>query len=590
MKAPFPESSLSAHQDGPENPALPGAEHGQSPSFTVPPSWQGQRLDKFLAAQLQETHSRQKIKELIEAGAVSVSGRTVTSAKTPLRAGATASIALPPLATSLAPEEGDLTILYRDEYLVLIDKPAGLTVHPCPSCPEGTLAHRLVAHFPEIASQEGFRPGIVHRLDKDTSGLLLAALTTASQKTLADLFARHEVEKTYLALVSGVPARPEGSIDMPIGRHPTYKTKMAAYPKGRPARSHWQVLEKDPDGRFSLVAVGIETGRTHQIRVHMAHLGHPLLGDALYRVQGKSLLPDPASRQMLHAWKLALPYPDAFRAEAGSVQETGSVQENASGTGPVVVLEKSILQAQCPPPKDFEATLHALGLRSLRVILTGMPGCGKSSLLAAFKEEGYPVFCADACVGQLYAPDGDGTALLARRFGERFLLAEQGAAAKEATGRAAPGGTDKVALGKAMAADSALRREVEALIHPLVFHALEQFWLDSGAHPLAVAEIPLYFESGRKDREAVVIGVHAPLALRKNRLHKNRGWSQEMVATMEGWQMPEEAKMAACTLVVDNAGSEEALAAGAKTLCAQLLDIREQRALDFAGRFIRQYR
>ena len=538
-------------------------------SFTVQPQWRGCRLDKFLAEQLKESLSRQKIKGLVENGGVSVSGRTVTVARTLLTAGSTVTMALPDVATSLVPEEGDLTVLFRNENLVVLDKPAGLTVHPCPSCPSGTLAHRLVAHFPQIAAQEGFRPGIVHRLDKDTSGLMLAALTAPSQRALAELFARHEVEKTYLALVSGIPFPPEGSIDMPIGRHPTHKTRMAAYPKGRPALTHWSVLEKDAEGRFSLVAVRIETGRTHQIRVHMASLGHPLLGDSLYRVQGKSLAPDPAPRQMLHAWKLSLPV-------AVSVVEPDTVP--AVVPGAEVCVRNGMLCAQCPPPPDFASTLMALGSGSLRVVVTGMPGCGKSSLLAFLAARGCPTFSADACVGQLYGLDGDGSVLLARRFGERFMLAEAGGKC-----------VDKAALGQAMLADSALRREVEALVHPLVFHALEQFWQDNVQHPLAVAEVPLYFESGRVDKEAVVVGVHAPFALRQERLQTRRGWPEEMVTAMEGWQMPEASKMAACAVVVDNVGDTTALEGCATALHAQLLDIRTQRAMNVAETFMRHF-
>ena len=582
-------------------------------SFTVLPQYRGTRLDKFLAEQLKEDLSRQKIKGLIENGGVSVSGRTVTVAKTPLAAGATVTITLPVVASSLVPEEGDLAILFRNENLVLLDKPAGLTVHPCPSCPEGTLAHRLVAHFPEIAAQEGFRPGIVHRLDKDTSGLMLAALTTASQRALAELFARHEVEKTYLALISGVPASQEGRIDMPVGRHPTYKTKMAAYPKGKPALSYWKVLEKDPDERFSLVAVRIETGRTHQIRVHMAHLGHPLLGDSLYRVQGKSLTPDPASRQMLHAWKLALPAHTAgcdtmcangHDAKCDTGRDTGRdamcATERATDSGmnsagkntgdsavtppsgsslrASVSVQNGQLCATCPPPPDFADTLLALGLRPLRAIVTGMPGCGKSSLLACFADNGCPTFSADACVGQLYAPDGDGATLLSRRFGERFMLA----GVKEKA-------VDKAALGRAMMTDDALRREVESLIHPLVFHALEQFWHDNAQHPLAVAEVPLYFESGRVDKEIVVVGVHTPFAVRKERLQANRDWHEDTIAAMESWQMPEEAKMTACTVVVENVATAATLACSATALHAELLDIRRQRACGFAQAFARHY-
>ncbi len=527
-------------------------------SFTVGPEHAGQRLDRFLGdvmAELRERDghgdavSREKVKRAIRDGAATVQGRACTVPNTRVEPGQTVTLALAVHAAKVTPEDGDLTVLYRDAAIAVLDKPAGLTVHPCPSCPDGTLVHRLVRHFPELAAQEGFRPGIVHRIDKDTSGLLLVALTEAVRLELSRVFAEREVHKEYLALVHGVP-KAQGELDAPIGRHPLHKVKMAVVPEnrgGKPARSAWRVLLADPDGRFALVAVRIFTGRTHQIRVHMAHLGHPLWQDAVYGPAdtapfAEGEVPEFPPRQMLHAWRLSFRHPE-------------------SGTD---------MHFTCPPPPDFAALALRLSRRMQRVVLTGSPGCGKSALIRQLGEAGLPVWSADTTVARLYEPGGGGHHLLRGRYGDRFVPDPAGP-------------VDKRALFAAMRSDDALRREVEDMIHPLARHDMNDFFAQAEAAgaPVAVAEVPLFLEAGWKAGtqpnslpNILLVGVHCPFAERARRLETHRGWPQDMIAAMEAWQWPEADKMRACHLVVDNSGTPEDLARRARGMLAELARLR----------------
>jgi 23S rRNA pseudouridine1911/1915/1917 synthase len=581
------------------------------------------------------TLSREAIKKLIRAGKVRVNGTVILSPKAPVPAGAEIELAVPDTSSPLAPEAGPLTILYRDAVLAVIDKEAGLTTHPAPGRPDGTLAHRLPAHFPELAAFGGPRPGIVHRLDKDTSGLMLIALNEACRQALAQRFAERKIFKEYLAIVHGVPKPSTGRINAPVGRDPAYKTRMAVTASGRPAESAYRVLYADPAGRFALTAVRIFTGRTHQVRVHMRSIGHPLIGDALYADPRRAVavkrtahpasdrkLPDPfmPGRQMLHAHTLAFahPFPDvldhaalrersiavagascrisrrstslsAAGAEADAdasrrisrrptaLSVTGDEADTraAAGDGRSDGAGEPELRFICPPPEDFVDCALSLARRALRVVLTGSPGCGKSSLLGLFAE-GMPVFSADRTVAGLYAAGGDAAHLLRARYGDCFVP------------RSAAG-VDKKALGDAMRADAGLRREVEALVHPMVNHALEEFRAECDAQglPFAVAEIPLYFETGGKhDKEDVVtVGVHCPFPIRRERLMRLRGWSDAVIAGMESWQWPEDKKTAACDVVVDNSGRLEDLAKEAQRLAFFLKEARAARDAALARMF-----
>jgi len=285
---------------------------------TVAEPEQGQRLDRFLVRHFPE-HSRARLQALIAAGAVRLDGQGAR-ASARLRAGQAVELRLPaPVAAEPGPEDIPLMVVYEDTQLLVIDKPAGLVVHPGAGVPSGTLVNALLHHVRDLSGVGGvLRPGIVHRLDRGTSGLLVVAKDDASHRALARQFASRSVEKEYLAVVLGLPAPRAGRIDKPVGRDPVHRLKMSVRaPRGRPAVSDYAVLEA-LDGA-ALVRVRIHTGRTHQIRVHMASLGHPLVGDGLYGGKRPAACKNAAARDVLaafgrpalHAARLAFDQPES---------------------------------------------------------------------------------------------------------------------------------------------------------------------------------------------------------------------------------------------------------------------------------------
>jgi len=263
----------------------------------------GERLDAFLARCLPEL-SRTHLKRLIESGFVTIDGR-VPKASEKTQAGLEVTVKVPPPEElSLEPEAIPLTIVYQDGDLIVVDKPAGLTVHPAPGHPSGTLVNALLAACPDLQGISGtLRPGIVHRLDKDTSGLLVVAKNDRAMRSLQSQLTERSVHKTYLALVHGVPKPREGQIEAPIGRSTRNRKKMAVVDNGRESTTRYRVREELPGG-LALLEVEPVTGRTHQIRVHLAAIGHPVFGDPLYGRTSELL-----GRQFLHAWKLAFRMP-----------------------------------------------------------------------------------------------------------------------------------------------------------------------------------------------------------------------------------------------------------------------------------------
>lgn len=514
--------------------------------LTVPECAPRSRLDAFLGEALRaDGISREKIKQAIADGRVKLNGKVRRKANSRIERGDEVAATLPNPEQRIYAEQGELSVLWSDEHIAVLNKPAGLTVHPAPGVSTGTLAHRLLHRFPELAAQGGLRPGIVHRLDKDTSGLLLVALTEKARLALSAAFAERRIQKRYLALLCGVPEKSAASVAAPIGRDLANKTKMAVAPLekgGKEAHSDYETLYGDPAGKFSMVRVALHTGRTHQIRVHMRHLGHPLIGDAVYATN-KRQTACAAKRQMLHAWKLSFLHP-----------ETG---------------EK--LSFCTPPPEDFCSAATILATPMQRVIVTGSPGCGKSTLVRSLQAAGMPCWSADETVRGLYVKGGDGWYLLQRRYGRRFVPNENA-------------DVDKKKLFAAMTASEQIRTDVEHLIHPLVLHDLNVFWKNCEANntAAAVAEIPLYLESGWRDAakrpgapKEILVAVYCPFEERAERMKRTRGWNYETIATMEAWQWPEDAKIRAADLILDNSGNADALSRRSKKLVAVLTGLQK---------------
>ena len=264
----------------------------------------GERLDKYVCQQHPEL-SRTHVQKLIAEGYITVNGQR-GKAGLRLSKGDRLKLIIPPTPPSrLVPEAMPLNIIYEDDDLLAVDKPAGLAVHPAPGHPSHTLVNAILSHFPHLADiSDSLRPGVVHRLDKDTSGVMLVAKNSAAQADLSQQFKSHSVTKAYLVLVKGKLTPENGVIEADIGRDPRNRKRMAVVAEGREARTGYRVVKYIGD--YTLIEVMPETGRTHQIRVHLAAIGYPVVGDKVYGVKSPYL-----SRQFMHACRLGFKLPSS---------------------------------------------------------------------------------------------------------------------------------------------------------------------------------------------------------------------------------------------------------------------------------------
>ncbi len=291
--------------------------------FSITNNESNQRIDSFLAFRIKDL-TRSRIQDLIKNGFVKVNECTPKMSYR-LKAGDTISLRIPPVASyHLEPEPVDFTVVHEDSSLIVLNKPAGLVVHPAPGHPKGTLVHGLLQYSKDLSGIGGvLRPGIVHRLDKDTSGLLVVAKNDHAHNFLTKQFQEGAVSKCYIALVFGIVSQASGCVDLPIARHPKKRKEMTVLPsKGKEALTHWEKREEFADF-FSLITVKPKTGRTHQIRVHLSYLGHPIVGDRIYGYNKRQWKRYPLQftkimplikRQMLHAESLGFihPHTDEF--------------------------------------------------------------------------------------------------------------------------------------------------------------------------------------------------------------------------------------------------------------------------------------
>ena len=300
----------------------------------------GWRLDRALADAV-PTLSRERLKALIRSGAVETQGSPLRDPALKVKGGEAVRVAVPePAPAHNQAQDIPLTIVFEDEHLLLVDKPAGLVVHPAAGNLDGTLVNALLHHCAGKLSGIGgvARPGIVHRIDKDTSGLLVVAKTDVAHEGLAKQFAAHSIDRRYLAIVSGLPKAADGVVDAPLARSATNRKKIAIVEgnRGKRAVTHWKRLEPLRDA--ALVQCRLETGRTHQVRVHMASIGHPLIGDPVYgrtgKTHGKLLKELGFHRQALHAAELGFTHP----------------------------VTKSRLSFSSPMPPDMQELKRALGV------------------------------------------------------------------------------------------------------------------------------------------------------------------------------------------------------------------------------------
>ncbi|MFO7298933.1 MAG: RluA family pseudouridine synthase [Actinomycetes bacterium] len=303
--------------------------------LTVPAHLEGERLDKAVAALLGV--SRAVARDLVDRGAL-VDGHPASPSDR-VGEGSVITVAVPDPKAELAAEEVSFGVLYEDGHLIVVDKPAGIVVHPGSGRLTGTLVAGLLNRYPELEGVgQKDRWGLVHRLDKDTSGVLVVARTQEAHDALSAMLRRREITRVYLTLVHGIPGSPTGTVDAPIARDPATPLRRALHPEGKPARTHYRVLDTYPERGCSYLEVRLETGRTHQIRVHLSAIGHPVVGDTLYGPRRQRL---GADRIFLHAARLSFTHP--FTGDEVAVESplpadlTRVLSSLGPGAGPIPI-------------------------------------------------------------------------------------------------------------------------------------------------------------------------------------------------------------------------------------------------------------
>lgn len=412
------------------------------------------RLDKALAGALKgQGISRAKVQSLIKQGLVAVNGQVCRSSRAQIVLDDLVTAQLPELSCQTKPIAGQLKILCQDQGLVVLDKPWGVSVHPAPSEKGPTLVNYMLARFPGLQALDPVRPGVVHRLDKDTSGVLVWALDEEVRQTLAASFAQRKVRKEYLALVHGQVMPAQGEIALPLSRDQKHKTRMGVHREGRFALTRYRSICSLGQGKFSLVHLEILTGRTHQIRVHLAHLGHPVVGDQLYGPAHRAELfkTDPllsrlVKRQLLHAWRIVLTHP----------------------------LTGEILDVRCPLPLDFCQALFYVARKVMKVIFLAGE---EEPIVPAGK---WPVLSLSAVEKMLWAPGGPLTEMCQRTFGERFLDQQRGVLKK------------KDLLCFLRSADRVAQVHLAETFQPAIKSVLSAFWGENFAKRGGIAVFPDY--------------------------------------------------------------------------------------------------
>ncbi len=520
--------------------------------LVVTPDNSGLRLDKFWALQLNSPGlSRAKISKWIKQGRAKINGQVCIKPNKQLNSWDEVELTIEEISGGHESVPGKLDIKYQDGELLVLNKPANTSVHPAPSDSDTTIVNYLLYQFPELETLDPERPGIVHRLDKDTTGLMLVGRSSRAVEVLSRDIANRELHKEYLAIVHGVPEQETGRINLPIGRDPGSRSRMKVLPEqGREALSYYSVLHVFPDKCFSLLRVKIITGRTHQIRVHLAHAGFPILGDSLYGSHKSTTLkkkhPPVAGlvqRQMLHSWKIGLNHPD---------------------TGRWMDFVQSV-------PKDFKRVLLQLQKTGLKVGVIGNHNSGKSILLENLKQRGIRVYQDKEAFCRNFDPGADGWEMFKRSIGDSYLTDSGNYLDK-----------DRIISG--MQASISFRQEVLAILKPLLDYWLRQiaqmyrkkkgvFAAEIPAFWGAVADLNKYFD--------ILVFVYLPTTVEKKFRECSNENGPDIELALEDI-FPTTQKLAKCShLVVCSCSEHPEMERKSIALQNILLDIKRKRLNNF---------